>query len=152
MPIIRDDPYAAFNFQVEFPDVGIDGGAVRGGFSEVSGLNVEQEVVSYRNGNERSLAPRQLPGLVRYSNVTLTRGMIGGLELWQWIEQSLQGKPQRASGQIHLLNEAHDEIVMSWRIRDAWPVKFTGPDLNAAVSAVAIESLELAHAGIEIED
>ena len=91
MPIIRDDPYAVFNFQVEFPDVGIDGGEVRGGFSEVSGLNVEQETISYRNGNDRSLAVRQLPGLVRYGNIVLKRGVIGGLELWQWIEQSLQG-------------------------------------------------------------
>lgn len=152
MPIIREDPYAAFNFQVVFPDVGIDGGEVRGGFSEVSGLHVEQATISYRNGNERSLAPRQLPGLVRYGNIVLKRGMIGGLELWQWIEQSLQGKPQRASGQIHLLNEAHDEIVVTWRIRDAWPVRFNGPDLNAGVSAVAAESLELAHSGLEIED
>ena len=152
MPIIRDDPYAAFNFQVEFPDVGIDGAEVRGGFHEVSGLDAEQETVEYRNGNERSLAPRQLPGLVRYSNIVMKRGMMGGLELWHWVEQSLQGKPQRASGQIHLLNEAHDEIVITWRIRDAWPVKFTGPHLNAGISTVAIESLELAHAGIEIQD
>ena len=65
---------------------------------------------------------------------------------------SLRLALQRASGRIHLLNEAHDEIVMSWRIRDAWPVKFTGPSLNASVSAAAIESLELAHGGIEIED
>ena len=80
MPITRDDPYAAFNFQVVFPDVGIDGGEVRGGFTEVTGLHVEQETISYRNGNERSLAPRQLPGLVRYSNIVLKRGMIGSLQ------------------------------------------------------------------------
>lgn len=152
MPVSREDPYAAFNFQVEFPDVGIDGAAVRGGFAEVTGLDAEVQTVSYRNGNERSLAPRRLPGLARYSDITLKRGVIGDLTLWNWFRQSLQGQPQRASGQIHLLNESHDEIVMSWTVRDAWPIKFVGPSLNGKSSDIAIEEIVLAHGGVEIDD
>lgn len=152
MPVFREDPYGAFSFQVEFPDVGIDGGAVIGGFAEVTGLNAEVETVEYRNGNERSLAPRRLSGLVRYSDLTLKRGVVGDLTLWQWFTQSLRGQPQRANGRIHLLNEAHDQVVMSWRIRDAWPTKYTGPNLAGKASEIAIEELVLAHGGIEIED
>ena len=152
MPVIRDDPYAAFNFQVEFPDVGIDGASVRGGCTSVGGLSIEQEVIEYRNGNERSLSPRKLPGLVKFSNISLKRGVIGDLTLWNWVRQSLQGKPQKVSGRIHLLNEAHDEIVMTWRVRNAWPIKFSGPALDGAASAIAVEEIVLAHEGLEIED
>lgn len=150
MPIFRENPYGAFNFQVEFPGVGIEGDALLGGFSEVSGLNAEVEAIEYRNGNDRTLAPRRLPGLARYADVTLKRGVIGDLTLYQWFEQSLQGSAQRADGRIHLLDEAR-QVVMTWRIRNAWPVKLTGPCLNAVASEIAVEELVLTHDGIEIE-
>ncbi|MCB1789697.1 MAG: phage tail protein [Gammaproteobacteria bacterium] len=152
MPVVRDDPYAAFNFLVEFPGVGIDGATVRGGFSDVSGLAAEQQVIEYRNGNERSLVPRRLPGLVKFSDITLKRGVIGDLALWDWFKQSTQGKPQRVDGRILLLSESHDEVVMAWRVHNAWPIKFSGPALNAKASEIAVEELVLAHDGFEIED
>lgn len=150
MPVFREEPYGAFNFQVEFPGVGIEGEAVSGGFSEVSGLNTEVATVEYRNGNDRNLSPRRLPGLVKYTDVTLKRGVIGDLTLYQWIQQSVQGSAQRADGRIHLLDESR-QVVMSWRIRNAWAISFKGPDLNGAASAIAIEELVLAHEGLEIE-
>lgn len=150
MPIFREEPYGAFNFQVEFLDVGIEGDTVRGGFSEVSGLNTEVATVEYRNGNDRALSPRRLPGLVTYTDVTLKRGVIGDLTLYQWIQQSVQGSAQRADGRIQLLDESR-QVVMSWRICKAWPIRFKGPDLNGAASAIAIEELVLAHDGLEIE-
>lgn len=152
MPIQRDDPYGAFNFQVEFPDIGIDGASARGGFSDVSGLHAEVEAIEYRNGNERTLATRKLPGLARYTDVTLRRGVIGDLTLWNWFKQSLQGQPQRATGRIHLLNESHDAIVMSWQLRDAWPIRFSGPSLSGKTSDIAVDEIVLAHGGIEIID
>ncbi|MDJ0738076.1 MAG: phage tail protein [Gammaproteobacteria bacterium] len=151
VPVVREDPYAAFNFLVEFVDVGILGATVQGGFSEVSGLSVEQETIAYRNGNDRLLTPRRLPGLVRYADIVLKRGITGDLTLWQWFAQSVSGKPQRASGQIKLLDEARNEVVV-WKVSDAWPIKYTGPTLDSTSSAVAIEELVLAHGGIEIED
>ena len=152
MPIQRDDPYGAFNFQVEFPDIDIDGATVRGGFSEVSGLHAEDETVEYRNANELSLAPRRLQGLVKYSDVTLKRGIIGDLTLWDWFKQSVQGQPQRVSGRIHLLDEARAGIVMTWRLREAWPIRFIAPSLNGKTSDIAVEQVVLAHGGVEIED
>ena len=152
MPVFREDPYGAFSFQVEFLEVGIDGTTVVGGFTEVRGLNAEVQTIEYRNGNERTLTPRRLPGLVSYPDLVLRRGVIGDLTLWNWLAQSLSGQPQRASGHIHLFNEAHDQIVTTWKVRDAWPTKYTGPDLNAKVSEIAVEELVLTHGGIEIED
>jgi phage tail-like protein len=152
MPIHRDDPYAAFNFRVHFPAVGIDGAAVSGGFSEVSGLDTEVTVIEYRNGNDRSLAPCRLPGLVRHADIVLRRGLIGDPSLWHWCEQSLRGRPQRASGRIELLDETSDQVVMAWRVHDAWPTRFIGPTLNGNSGAIAVEELRLAHQGIEIDD
>lgn len=152
MPVQRDDPYAAFNFRVDFPDIGIDGATVSGGFTEVSGLDAETSVIEYRNGNERSLAPRRLPGLVEYSDIVLKRGVVGDATLWQWYQQSLRGQPQRATGRIQLLDEASAEVAMSWIVRNAWPIRFVGPRLNATSSTVAIEELHLAHDGVGLDD
>jgi phage tail-like protein len=139
----RNDPYAAFNFLVE-----IDGVTVAG-FSECSGLSSETDAIEYRNGSE-DITVRKLPGLVKYSNITLKRGFTQGKELWTWRKQVLDGKTQRRSGTVTLLDEARKPAIR-WNFREAWPRKLDGPTFNAKTNEVAIETLEIAHEGLVVE-
>jgi phage tail-like protein len=139
----RNDPYAAFNFLVE-----IDGVTVAG-FSECSGLSSETDPIEYREGKE-NITVRKLPGLVKYSNITLKRGFTQGKELWQWRKQVLDGKTQRRSGTVTLLDEGR-KPALRWNFREGWPRKLDGPTLNAKTNEVAIETLEIAHEGLVVE-
>lgn len=132
----RNDPYSAFNFVVE-----IDGVAVAG-FSECSGLTTESDIVEYREGNE-DFTVRKLPGLKKYTNIALKRGYTASKDLFEWRKKVLDGKTERQSGAIVLLNEAREESLR-WTFREGWPSKWEGPSLNAKNSEVAIESLEIA--------
>lgn len=148
-PVYREDPYGSFNFQVEVADIADDGSSARGSFAEVSGLEVEIGVIEYRNGNE-DITPRKLPGLAKYANIVLKRGITGDLAFWNWVLSSMQGLADRKSMAIVLLDEQRNE-VMKWKVSRAWPCKWTGPGLNAGANEVAMETLEIAHEGIRID-
>lgn len=139
----RNDPYGAFNFLVE-----VDGVTVAG-FSEVSGLSTETDVVEYRTGAE-DITVRKLPGLKKFTNVVLKRGFTASDELWQWRRKVLDGTTTRQSGTIVLLNEAR-QPALKWTFREAWPAKWEGPAFNAKTSEVAIETLELACEWLDLE-
>jgi len=143
MAEFREDPYADFNFLIEAEDL------EAAGFSEVTGLGVTVEVIEYRNGNEKENRVRKLPGLSKYSNVTLKRGVTGDLAFWDWIKSAIDGQVQRRGVTISLLDEARNP-VMQWRLQRAWICKYEGPSLNAGTSEVAIETLELCHEGLEL--
>ena len=119
----RDDPYRAFNFRVE-----IDGVAVAA-FSEVSGLESETEVIEYRAGGERNTA-RKLPGLTRYANIVLLRGVTRDAELWDWRKTVEEGKVARRNGSIVLLEDDGTEAVR-WNFLEGWISKWQGPALSA---------------------
>jgi phage tail-like protein len=140
----RDDPFGAYHFLVE-----IDG-ITTAGFRECSGLCSEVAVIEYRNGNEQANV-RKLPGLARFGNIVLKRGVTAGAkELWQWHKLVLDGKTDRRSGSIVLLNEAR-EVEMRWNFREAWPCRYEGPIFSATANEVAIETLELAIERLELE-
>jgi phage tail-like protein len=139
----RNDPYGQFNFIIE-----IDG-VVKGGFSEASGLTTDTNVIEYRDGNEITTV-RKLPGLMKYNNIVLKRGWTKDRSLWDWRKKVIDGKTQRAGGSIVLLDEARNE-ALRWNFREGWPSKWEGPALNAKTSEVAIETLEIAHEGVELE-
>lgn len=143
MAVVRDDPYLAQNFTVEIDGVNV------AHFAEASGLGVEIGVIEYRNGSE-DITVRKLPGLAKYSNITLKRGIIGDLSLWQWLKTARQGQAQRRDGFIVLLNESREPVIR-FRFRRGWPCKWVGPTLVAQSNAVAIELLEICHEGLEIE-
>lgn len=147
MPVQREDPYAGYNFLVEIE--GVTGEGPAAGFSEVSGLGVEIEVIGYRAGNDRAGSLRKLPGVVRYPNIVLKRGVIGDTSLWEWMKQSVDGAAQKRSGSIVLLSEAREQVVR-WSFFDGWPCRWDGPSLDASGSRVALETLEICHAGLEI--
>ena len=143
MAVQRDNPYPNHNFAV---DIGT-GDAI--GFSEVDLPAGEIEVIEYREGNEISRT-RKLPGLVTYPNVTLKRGITGNLDLFDWWKAIRDGQLLRRNVTITLLDEQRQE-VQRWLLRDAWPAKIEAGPLNAQGNEVAIETLELAHEGFEIE-
>ncbi|MEV6304244.1 phage tail protein [Actinoplanes sp. NPDC051861] len=138
----RNDPYAGFNFLVE-----VDG-VIAAGFNSVKGLDQENAAIEYRNGDETQTV-RKLPGLRTYPNIVLTRGYTDNKLLWQWRKRVVDGRTQRQSGSIVLLNEAREE-ALRWNFRDGWPAKLQGPSLDAKQNEVAIETLEIAHEGLEM--
>jgi phage tail-like protein len=138
-PVIRDDPYASYNFQVIVTNVSNDGKAVSGSFSEVSGLEVEISPILYRNGSEE-IRNRKIPGLEKVTDITLKRGITGHVDFWRWILQAINGQVQRTSGAIALLDENRQE-VMRWKFDRGWPTKYTGPAMHAGNNEIAIEQL-----------
>jgi phage tail-like protein len=151
MGTIRDNknPYSNFNFIVE-----IDGQEVAA-FSEISGLDSENTPIEYREGADATNAPRKLPGVEKYSNVVLKRGITGDLTLWNWRQQVRDGStsfPATKNVVIKLLNEKHDRGSpgMTWALTNAWPTKLTGPTMTGKGSDIAVEQLDLAHDRVDI--
>ncbi len=143
MPQRRDDPYLNFNFVVE-----IDG-VTAAGFSEADVPESRIEVVAYREGGDPTLAARLLPGRVEHARVVLRRGFAGDTSLFEWWRDVSQGAITRRNVAIVLLDEQREEVAR-WLLRRAWPSKWAGPQLRALGNEVAIETLELAHEGIEL--
>ncbi|WP_415712882.1 phage tail protein [Maridesulfovibrio sp.] len=138
-------PLPAFHFSVS-----LDGEEL--GFSEVSGLTMETQVIEYRDGLSKSYGAMKMSGLPKNSNITLKRGIVpSNNKFFDWINKTKLNKPERKDLSIMLLNEEHSP-VMTWKITKAWPVKVEGPSLKASGNEVAIESIELAHEGMTIEN
>ena len=143
MPHRDGDPYGNFNFIVE-----IDGIEVAG-FSEVSGISSETEVIEYRTGNDRAGSVRKLPGLHKYGDITLKRGITASDALWQWRKSVTDGNLQRRSASIILLDEARQE-VKRWNLLESWPSKYVVADLKATGNEVAIETLVIICERVEL--
>jgi phage tail-like protein len=138
----RDDPFSAFNFLIEIEGVTV------AGFSECSGIATETDAIEYRTGKE-DITVRKLPGLKKFNNITLKRGFTNSKELWEWRKKVLDGKTDRKSGSIVLLNEAR-QTALRWNFHEAWPRKWEGPALNGKTNEVAIETLEIVHERLEM--
>lgn len=147
--VFREDPYGGYNFEVIIKGVSDDGTAVRGSFAEATGLEAEVAPIEYRNGSE-DITMRKVPGLKKFSNITLKRGIIGDLAFWNWIVEAMNGLVRRTEGSVILLNENRQE-VMRWNFKRGWPCKWTGPGLNAKNNEIAMETLEICHEGLEID-
>jgi phage tail-like protein len=139
----RVDPFGAFNFLVEIT------GVTQAAFMEVTGLEAEVVPIEYREGADKTLGSRKLPGLVKYSNIVLKRGITLDHSLWDWFKQGLNGKVQRANMVVTLLDDQRQPVVR-WAVHEAWPCKYEGPALNAKGNEVAIETLEICHEGLEL--
>jgi phage tail-like protein len=140
----RPTPYQAFNFRVTVDRFG-DANSFQAGFQEVSGLGTEITMAEYRNGNEAENHTRKVPGMYKASDVTLKRGIIGSLNLFAWLKETREGSQTvRRNVVIELMDEAHTAAVMTWKLYNAVPMKYTGATLNAkGGSDVAMEELVL---------
>ena len=119
-PTYREDPYGNYNFLIEVSGIS-DGATARGSFSEISGLEVEIDVIEYRTGTE-DITVRKLPGPKKYPNLICKRGVTGDATFWNWLLTALQGNVQRADVRISLLDESRQEVVR-WNVHRAWPLQ-----------------------------
>ncbi|MFH5187476.1 phage tail protein [Paenibacillus sp. TAB 01] len=131
----------AFRFQVEIK------GVIVGGFSEVTGMQAETEVMEYQEGGVNTHL-HYFPKQTKFSRIVLKRGLTQSTELWDWYEATIVGKAKQTNGSIILFNETGEEVCR-WNFFDAYPVKWNGPELNAANGNVAIESIEIVHHGLK---
>lgn len=138
-----NDPIANFRFVLEINGLGL------AGFSEVSGLSSEFDVIEYRDGSDPNRI-RKFPGLRKYGNVTLMHGITRSKELWDWHNGLERGDFDRRDVVIGLLN-AENEGICRWILSNAWPARYEGPLFKADTSAVAVETLVLAHEGLDLD-
>ena len=147
----RSNPYGAFNYMVSLGGETGKGtlGQVVGGFSDVSGLGYEVKYSEYRNGNEMTNTVRKVANSYSVDDVTLKRGLIGELDLFNWLKAVRDGEHSPRNVTITLLDEARAPVC-TWRLLNAQPKKWTGPTLAAKGGGeVAMEELQLVHEGIE---
>lgn len=136
----RTDPYRGFRFRVEFDQV------QHGGFSRVKGLMRETKFETYREGGVNDFEYK-LATLTSYGNLILERGLADDY-LWSWHETVVEGRIQRRTLTVALYNTV-DEEVWRWLVEGAFPVKWSGTDLDGGSAQVLVESVELAHHGIK---
>ena len=137
-------PLPKFHFRVEW-------GGSKIGFTEVTGLNIENEVIEYREGSSPDYSKIKTTGLKKFGNITLKRGMFtGDNEFFQWLNTVSLSKIERRDVTIALLNENHEPVYI-WRVKNAFPTKVTAPDLKSDANEVAVETIEIAHEGLVIE-
>lgn len=130
----------------------VNWGGANIGFMEVSGLDIEIEAVSFREGSSPDDSFRKVPGLRKFSDITLKRGITkGDNEFFEWINTKQIGTIERRDVTISLLNEQHNPVVV-WKVKNAFPVHYYGPVLSANNGDVAIETLVLTHEGIVVEN
>lgn len=150
MAVERDKPYSNFNFLVDLGAGETDD--QRTGFAEVILGEASVDVIRYRSGNDKESTERKIPGLVRYGNVTLKRGVTGSLDLYKWYDDVRNGSASAARNvNIHLQNEDRTQVVLTWKLGRAWPVKYSFSPLNAQGKEVLIEELELTYERMEME-
>jgi phage tail-like protein len=142
---MADYPLPVFHFQVQW-------GGTNLGFAEVGGLNIEVQMIEYRDGLSPEYSTVKMPGMPKYANITLKRGVLpADNEFFDWLNTIKLNKSERRDIIISLLNENHTP-VMTWKAVNAFPVKVEGPALKATGNEVAIESIEIAHEGLTIEN
>lgn len=150
MATLRDRPYTCFNFLVDLGD-GVTEGP-NAGFSEVSGLGLEVQMIEYRTGNSKENQVMKIAGLTKTGDVTLKRGLVGSLNLYQWLDQIRNGDQNAMrTVTIQLQNEDHTAVVQTWKLLRARIVKHTSGPLNAQGNEVAVEEVVLSCERLEIE-
>lgn len=156
----RRDPVTAFNFSISLLESSSPSAVVtsltlntltdniEAGFSECSGLDAMLEIEEYKAGgvNDRVL---KFPTRMNWGKLVLKSGLVKDTAVWDWIAGFGEGKVLRRDGLITLL-DAKRETHTVWKFSRGLPVKYTGPRLAASESAVAIESIEIEHEGLEL--
>lgn len=137
----RSVPYGNFNFRVKLEDE-----EVIGGFSDVSGLNSEINIAEYRSGNSPENHVVKIPGVHKFENVTLKRGIVNSEAFWDWMKETWTTGPlAKRNIRIEMLDEGHN-MVQEWKLMGAVPSKYTGPTLaGAGGTEVAMEEWQITY-------
>lgn len=140
----RTDPLTGYHFYLE-----IDG-ITQARFRECSGLTSESQVIEYKEADKNGVTViRKVPGVLKWSDITLKRGITDIMELWEWRKKIEDGKVDEArkSGSVVMYSQTNDEMAR-WNFVDGWPSKMTGPQLNANNNDIAVEEVTIAHEGL----
>lgn len=136
-------PLAKFTFEVKWDDA-----VMR--FQEVSGLDVQAQPIEYRHGNSPQFSVIKMPGIKKYSDVTMKKGVFkNDNQILDWFNQTKMNTIKRKSVTISLLDEG-GAPTMVWTLANAWPTKITGTDLKSQNNEVAVETIVFAHEGLTI--
>lgn len=139
-------PLPAFYFKVEIGSIG------EIAFKEVSGLDAEAQVIEYRHGNSPVFSTIKMPGIKKYSNIQLKKGVfVSDNKLFDWFNKIKMNTIQREAVTISLLDEEGNP-KMVWKLNNAWPTKVTGVSLKSDGNEAAVEQVDLAHEGLVIEN
>ncbi|MCK6587298.1 MAG: phage tail protein [Polyangiaceae bacterium] len=150
MAIQRDRPYVQFNFLVDLGTGNTDGPDA--GFQEVTNIGMEVTVAEYRNGNEKENSVRKITGLNKATDVTMKRGVIGSLTLYNWLNQIRNGDQNALrTVTIQLQNEDHTAVVQTWKLLRARIIKHISGPFNAKGTDVAMEELTISYERLEME-
>jgi phage tail-like protein len=150
MAVLRERPYVQFNFLVNLGD-GVTEGP-EAGFQEMSNVGMEVTVSEYRNGNARENSVQKITGLNKATDVTMKRGVIGSLNLYQWLDAIRNGDQSAyRTVTIQLQNEDHTQVVQTWKLLRARIIKHVSGPFNAKGADVAMEELTLAFERLEME-
>ena len=140
-------PISKFYFTVD-----LGGGMKNASFQEVSGLDVEAQIIEYRHGDNKIFSNQKMPGLVKFGNITLKKGvMVKDNQFFEWYKTINMNTVKRVTVTIKLLDEGGN-ATMTWTLQNAWPTKITGTDLKSDGNEVAVETIEIAHEGLKIEN
>ncbi|MGD9006410.1 MAG: phage tail protein [Desulfobacteraceae bacterium] len=138
-------PLPKFYFQVKWDSEELS-------FQEVSGLDIEAQPIEYRHGNSKEFSVIKMPGLQKSGNITMKKGIFkSDNKFWDWFSQIKMNTVKRIPLTISLLDEG-GSATMVWSVKNAWPTKITGTDLKSNGNEVAIESIEIVHEGIAIDN
>ena len=150
MATLRDRPYVQFNFLVDLGTGNTSGPDA--GFQEVSGIGMEVTVSEYRNGNHKENSVMKITGMNKSTDVTMKRGVIGSLTLYNWLNQIRNGDQSALrTVTVQLQNEDHTDVVTTWKLLRARIIKHTSGPMNAKGTDVAMEELVLAYERLEME-
>ncbi|WP_336734887.1 phage tail protein, partial [Chryseobacterium sp. VD8] len=137
-------PLVKFSFEVDWGGTNI-------GFQEVSGLSIERDIIEYRQGASPDFSKIKMPGMAKFGNITLKRGTFkGDNNYFEWLQTVQMNTVERRSITISLLDE-NGAPAVTWKVKNAFPLKLQSTDLKAEGNEVAIETLEIAHEGLTIE-
>lgn len=133
-------PMPKFRFEVDFGTQ-----LTKIAFQEVSGMDKEVQVIEYRHSNSALFSTIKMPGISKYSNVTMKRGIfVNDNGFWAWMDEIKMNTVARRTVLIKLLDEA-GSVTMQWQLNNAWPTKITGTDLKSDGNEVAVDTIEIAH-------
>jgi phage tail-like protein len=150
MAVFRDRPYVQFNFLVDLGTGTTDGPDA--GFQEISNIGMEVTVAEYRNGNEKENSVRKMTGINKATDVTMKRGVIGSLSLYNWLNQIRNGdQAALRTITIQLQNEDHTQVVQTWKLLRARIIKHVSGPMNAKGTDVAMEELTISYERLEME-
>jgi phage tail-like protein len=136
------DPYRRYNFKLVIQ------GVTEGHFTECSGLEVNVDVIRYREAGNNQVV-HVMPGQVNYGDVTLRYGLTQSRELWDWMMSSARGKPDRRNVSVLMLDSEGSAEVMRWDLINCWPSAWRGAPLDALSQEIAIESVTLVFETVE---